>query len=141
MNGIGNFFWLWLQALMAGPILFPVITLLAAVGLLTAVRSALANRERFLHRRSLWLLAPFLIPNLIVLYGVVFVYDGPVWSAPAWRGQVIYALLWSHVPIAGLLLWRLRTIWVVVLGLSVVQAWLSFCTGFMAYMSVTNVWL
>jgi hypothetical protein len=140
MGGLGYFLWLAGQALIAGPVLLPVPTLLAATGLVVALAGARGNPE--LRRpRSLWLLLPFAVPVAILAYGVVFAYDGPVWSAPPWRRAVVAGLIGAHLPLAALLLWRLRGIRLVVLGVSAIQLWLSLCAGFMAVMSVTNVWL
>jgi hypothetical protein len=141
LNNLRYFFELARAAAEIGPALLPGLTFLALAGLVLAVLSAAANTGNLLRRRSLWLLVPFAIPVLILIYGVVFVYHGPVWSAPAWRGGIVDGLIWSHVIVAALLFWKLRGLRLVVLGLSVFQWWMSLCAGFMAGMSVTNVWL
>ncbi len=140
MSGLPYFFWLAGEALVVGPVLFPGLTLLAIAGVVLAVGGARGNKD-VVRTRSLWLLLPFAIPLAILVFGVVFVYDGPVWSAPAWRGAMISVLISLHLPVAAVLLWRLWTIRWVVVGVSAVQTWYSLCAGFMAGMSVTNVWL
>lgn len=141
MNGVDYFFWLAGQSIQVGLMLMPSIALLAFLGLVIAF-AAHINRPEAIKRKWRWLLLPFLIPIVILLYGVIFRYAGPRHSPETTqRVLVLQILLWSHVPIAFIFTIFLRQNPLVPLGLSFFQFWLSLSTAAMAGMSVTGNWL
>lgn len=140
MYAVEYFFWLAGLGFEVGVFLFPVLSLFAVAGLVTAGFAACHGPELPWDRWA-WLHLPFLIPPAILAYGVAFNYRGPVGSTPAWRGLVIDVLVWSHVPIGLALLRLCRKCPLVPIGLTAFQMWLSFCMAFVSSMSVTNRWL
>jgi hypothetical protein len=137
---VQHFFWLAQQGLQVGIYLFPSLTFLAAAGLVAAAAAA-AFGPKLPWRNWAWLCLPFLVPVVILAYGVAFAYAGPIGTAPAWRGLVVVVLIWSHVPIGLAFLALDRKNPLVPIGLTGFQMWLSFCMGVMSSMSATNIWL
>jgi len=141
MNGVGYFFWLAEQSIQAGLVLMPFFTLLAFLALVIAV-VAHVNRPEAMQRKWRWILIPFLIPIAILIYGVVFRYTGTGHSPDTTkRVLVLQILLWSHIPIAIILMFIVKRNPLVPLGLSFFQFWLSLSTSALAGMSVTGNWL
>jgi hypothetical protein len=140
MGGALCFFRPALQAIEVGLFLTPHYALVAIVGLIVAGVSASRNSAS-LRGKWVWLLLPFVITAAILAFGVAFNHRGVAGSAPAWRGQVLQAFVWMHVPVALLLLVTLRQVRPVFLGLSAFQLWLSFSASIVSSMSVNNVWL
>ena len=139
MGHVKYFFWLASEAPSVA-ILAPVYAILAFAGLVIALVATVRHPE-LLHGKWKWLLLPFAIPIAILVYGVAFKYDGDIGTAPAWRALLIAIMFWSHVPIGLALIFIARRNWLVPVGLSAFQMWLSLCAAFMSCMSVTNVWL
>ena len=141
MNSVGYFFWLAEQSIQVGLVLMPSIALLAFLGLVIAIGSHI-NRPEAMQRKWRWILLPFLIPIVILLYGVFFQYAGSGYSPDTTqRVLVLQILLWSHVPIAIIFTILVRQNPLVPLGLSFFQFWLSLSTAALAGMSVTGNWL
>jgi hypothetical protein len=88
-------------------------------------------------------LLPFLIPVVILGYGVVFEWDDARRSPVQPHLAGIDFLFWSHVPLALILsgLFRRHWHWVVVIGLSLFSAWLSVGAAAVSTMSITGRWL
>jgi hypothetical protein len=137
---VGYFFWLASQSVGIGLFLLPIQAMIAFTAVVAAGFAAIWNPAQ-LKGKWLWLLLPFVIPVVILAFGVAFHYQGPLGSAPPWRGQVLDVLVWAHVPIGLVLLVVARRNPLVPLGLSVFQWWVSCGAAFMSYMSVTNIWL
>lgn len=121
--------------------LSPPILLLAALGGLVMAIIAASRCPEALRGKWKWLSLPFLMPTIIILFGMIFQYRGDIGTAPAWPGLVIAILLWSHVPIGLVLVAIARKNFLVPIGLTAFQMWLSLGAAFMSSMSVTNVWL
>ena len=123
-------------ALFAG---HPALTILAFAGLAVSVIAA-ARSPGTVRKKWKWLLLPFAMPLLILVYGMIFRSHGPG-PAPPWRTQFLYVMLWSHVPVAAILTAVVRRNCLVPLGLSCFQFWLSYGAAVMSYMAINNVWL
>lgn len=147
MNGIGYFFWLagmsWelFFGLPSVSVLTLVLSILAFLGLIAATIAS-ALRPSATKKKWRWLLLPFLIPLVMLIFGVAYRHDVSGRSLENSIGeQVLHILLWSHIPIAILLTILVRKNPLVPIGLSFLQFWLSFCTYAVASMSVTGNWL
>jgi hypothetical protein len=92
IRDVEYFLWLAANGLQVGLFLTPYLALLGATGLITAL---VANgcRPGVLARKWRWLNLPFLLPPLILAYGVAFRYAGgrssssggrTHWSRQAW---------------------------------------------------------
>jgi hypothetical protein len=135
-----SYFFVLLSLVLEVPLLFPVLSAGAAAALFIALMAANRNPEA-LRGKWKWLSLPFVMPFVILLYGVFFNYDGQIGTAAAWRSNYLDVMLWLHIPIGLLLVAIARRNALVPLGLSAFQMWLSFCAAFVSYMSVTNIWL
>jgi hypothetical protein len=85
------------------------------------------------------LYAPFLIPAIMVLLGTVF--SEEIWPENPYVsvGCVLICLLFlSHLPITSWLLERFSRSYLFVFGLSLLQAWVSFCVGAVCLMTITG---
>jgi len=141
MNSVGYFVWLARSSLEVGVVLLPHVALLALLGTIIAI-AAFAQRPEATEKKWRWLLLPFLIPVIILIYGVAFRHPGPGFSPETTtRILVLQVLLWSHLPIAIILTILVRRNPLVPLGLAFLQFWVSLSTSAMAAMSVTGNWL
>ncbi|HZU36433.1 MAG TPA: hypothetical protein VFA18_11020 [Gemmataceae bacterium] len=121
--------------------LFPFWSLmLGAAWLWTCIATKPAQQGG---RRRVFLLGclpPFAIPVAIVTIGIVLAAN-PGAKPPPYPVQLINGLLLSHIPLAGLLLWRWRRHWLAVLASSLFAAYLCFVASFYSTMSVKGTWL
>jgi hypothetical protein len=131
------FFWLGSQAFDAATYFFPGFTWIACGGLVLALIDA-ATHKRVWRWRSLWLLVPFALPVAILACSVMFRISNAFVDQ---RVSALSVLFWSHVPVSIILLIAIRKNWLVVLGLSLFQAWISLGSTIMSTMSITNRWL
>jgi len=141
MNGIPYFFWLAEASLGAGLVLLFPFAFLGFLGLVIA-SLANSNRPEAMHRKWRWLLLPFLMPVIILIYGVIFQHTGRG-DPPDFQTRVftLEILVCSHLPIAILFMVFMRRNFLVPLGISLFQGWLSLSAAAMAGMSVTGDWL
>jgi len=79
----------------------------------------------------------------MLLYGWLFAHTDNHLAAPhvTLRSNVIYGVLLLQVITLAYLCLKHRQDWGVILAMGVPQLWLAWCAGFVAAMSVTNVWL
>jgi hypothetical protein len=139
MDPVSFFFFLAFQAVEVFVLLAPMFSIPTVVGFIWAVREGMLQ-PGLLRGKWLWVLLPFLIPVLILVYGVVFKYAGRIGTAPAWREAALNYILLAHVLLVGILLVLLRRAPLIVLGLSALPFGLSISASVMASMSVTNGW-
>jgi hypothetical protein len=132
--------WLGSQAFDICTYFLPRLTWAAGGGLLVALIAAASNKNIW-HLRSLWLLTPLLVPIAILAYGIAFAYDGASPDIVERRVRILGTLQWLHLPIAVILICCLRSLWLVVIGISIAAAWFSIGASAVSYMSVTNIWL
>ena len=150
LTSFAEFYWFGSQAIRIGIYLFPWFCVVAAFGLLVAL-VALISDKRTWRIRSLWILLPFVVPILILWFGIVFrdpPRDGGMVRRHApvvfeHRTRIVESLVWLHAPIGiGLLAcFRSKSNWLAVIGLSVTACWFSWGSSVMSWMSVTNIWL
>ena len=140
VRGLQKFFQQGGQAIELGAYFFPRLTWTAGVAFIAAIIAAFSD-TRFWRSRSAWAFFPFIIPIIILAYGVVFVYDKSSPSNAQQRLMEINVLFLMHLPILIILLVFLRSNWIAVLGLSIVATWFSIGSSIISTMSITNTWL
>lgn len=130
-------------AFVSVPVGLFVLSPLAAIGLVGLVAALfLAGQHPVnLQNRWGWLILPFAIPLVILLYGTIFYFDGAPGTAPDRHGFVLLGLVLLHGPLAFASLLALRSNPLVPLGMTVFQVWLSLSAGFVSSMAVSNLWL
>lgn len=130
------------DAIQLGSYIYPWFLWGAGAGMVVAFLAVVADRRTW-RVRSLWFLLPFVIPVVILWFGIAFRQQGAPDARTHLRVLVLQLLFWSHVPIAiGLLAcFRSRSSWSIIIGLSIAATWLSLGALVMSAMAVTNVWL
>ncbi len=141
MEGVGYFFWLGGEAL-SFPALFPpagALMFLGVVGAFASLPYVPLDRWR---QALTGALVPLALPTAILLCGVLLVCDPDLDDvAPRWPEWLVGGLLLAHLPLAALLVWRLRgALW---FSLSASAAVFGYSCGaaFMSVMSVSGRWL
>jgi len=116
--------------------------LVAGAASLVALLASAADR-RVWRLRSLWMLSPIAVPVLLLAFGVVFQHTSTDGPAPEWPKHVVEWFPWLLLPLGLALLGCFRSVskWLIILGVSTASLWLSFGSGVMSWMSVTNIWL
>jgi hypothetical protein len=114
----------------------------ARVSALVALLASAADR-RVWRLQSLWMLAPIVVPVLLLAFGVVFQHTSTTTAVPEWPKHVVEWFPWLLLPLGLALLVCFRSVskWLIVLSVSTAALWLSFGAGVMSWMSVTNIWL
>ena len=141
MNGLEYYFWLAIQALQV-LVLFPPAALLMFVGVIGTVASVQFLPPDRRRRATAAILIPMALPAAILLCGALLVHDTDLDSlAPRWPEWLIGGLLLAHLPVAGLLVWRVRGARWVALFSSMAVASYSCGAAFMSTMSVSGRWL
>jgi hypothetical protein len=89
------------------------------------------------------MLAPIVVPVLLLAFGVVFQNTSTTTAVPEWPKHVVEWFPWLLLPLGLALLACFRSVskWLIILSVSTVALWLSFGAGVMSWMSVTNIWL
>lgn len=135
--------WLGGQALSALEHFWPLTVGLSLVAILVAARCLHVEEKRTPVLRVLWTLLPFVLPILILAWGSLQRYSGPVGtiSPDRWQGYVVWALVLAHIPLCGLLVRKLRGLQWVAVANSALAIWCSWWVGFVSVMSITGDWV
>jgi len=141
VNSIEYFFWLAGQAFGIFS-LFPPAWILALVGVaLMFAQLSAASVVKF-DRKLLAILPPALIPIIILWWGVQFKCPQGAWrSADQSVVWMIKALLFSHLPLAILLTFKLKELRLFAFGVSTLMSAYSLGAAALSTMSVTGHWL
>jgi hypothetical protein len=141
VTGVEYFFWLAAQAFQV-PVLFPPATLLILVGGVGAVGSLPYASSARSRQVLVAVLVPMALPAAILLCGVLLSHDTELDTvAPRWPERLIGSLFFAHIPVAALLVWRLRGARWLALFASIGMAGYSCGAAFMSIMSVSGRWL
>jgi hypothetical protein len=128
-----NYF-LWLAShSLEGPIYawrFTLILLLLIA--IAGGRSFLYERVRF-QKDYLLLLSPFLVTLLVLVWGTIMAH--PRMHRPEWSYYVLYLLSLLHLPLAVLLIYRMRDVRWFAASVLAFELWIGFCCVAMVLLS------
>lgn len=141
METIAYYFWLALDAIRLAILVLPVHTFIGGIGLAAAMYGLIKTPPYSLTYTWKWLMLPFTIPAVILAIGVIYRNYAHMNNDTLWPLLIIDGLIWLHIPIGIVLAVVMQRSWLVAVGLSVFQLWLSYSFGAACHMSITNTWL
>jgi hypothetical protein len=145
MNGVEYFFWLVRQG--TGD-LFRFSSDLSWVTFLLMAIMVFASYWTFSAKKTplksdlFWVFSPVVITASIFAFGVFFQGDHQTMS----RGDglfprlLVYGFLFSHVPVAIILMHRMRLYLWLILSSSTFMTWISFWASFVSHCSISGDW-
>jgi hypothetical protein len=137
--------WAVYQALELSLHFYPLLAVVALAAILIALCTAIMDR-RVWHSRYLWTLLPFAVPFTLLVFGMIFRHTQNDGMAPSDVDQHRLVVEWSpwlHVPFGAVLLACFRSVsgWLIIGCTSTVAVWISFGSGILSWMYVTNICL
>src|SRR5262249_39611637 len=123
--------------------LFPLAALFMLVGGVGVMASLPSMPPARWRQAAVALLAPLPVPAAILLCGVLLSHreNGWVVPAPRWPEYLVTGLLAAHLPLAAVLVWRLREARALALFALLAVAGYSCGAAIMSTMSVSGKWL
>jgi hypothetical protein len=95
-------------------------------------------RKHPFKKSLIWIFSPFFITFLILLIGTIFRERDTLVAYRKWTLDIVWVVLFTHIPVAGILMYYFRKYIVLVLVCSVFITWVSLHAVMMSCFSISG---
>lgn len=138
---VNGFVWLAAEALFGFPAICPPAGIMMIVGMIGTIASFYSVERHNSKEACIAVLLPLILPVSILFCGIFLADHEGMTPPPGWAATLVVVFFLAHLPLGGLLVWRLRGVRPLAFFASLTLTGFSWGAAFFSFMSVTGVWV